>query len=431
MVQVVPPVGWKHDSSLDVVPVALSIAPSKKISASDSAVGNPVTTNVPATGAAAKMKAASVVPPALPSRPALPQTGAVAASVAGAAVVSQPQIPIAAPRPQLPAQPPAPAAGAPATANLPARTLSFGSVPLSFGAMIAARIQQDAILLSGGLVGGILLGATVWLVLWSQTPTVQTVAETVPRAESVPVRSPVAAAPEAAGATASEQTGPSAVEAQVTEPRSPPEASAAPAESAPQEGASAAAVREAEEERKTVADVLPPPAVAPKEHKESTGPAIKLDPAPAVGAAAVGALADSPAGPATAADEAVENPKDVVPNRGGVSGASGNPANASRLLSSAQIEERLAGALPAVNFVKVPLAQFLEFIGDFTNLSITIDARALESLNQGRQTPVSVKLSDTTAGDALRTALAKLALTCSARDGKVVIMLAKDKPAAR
>ena len=38
---------------------------------------------------------------------------------------------------------------------------------------------------------------------------------------------------------------------------------------------------------------------------------------------------------------------------------------------------------------------------------------------------MSVKLTDTTAGEALRAAVAKLGLTCAARDGKLVVTVDK------
>ncbi len=82
--------------------------------------------------------------------------------------------------------------------------------------------------------------------------------------------------------------------------------------------------------------------------------------------------------------------------------------------------------MPTVSFVKVPLAQFVDFIADLTNLTITFDERAIKSLDKGRLTPVTVKLVDTTAGDALRSAVAKLGLSYAARDGKIVISLAKE-----
>ena len=168
-------------------------------------------------------------------------------------------------------------------------------------------------------------------------------------------------------------------------------------------------------------------------HSEPTGPAIKLDPVPATDAHGATVNSDSPAAPATSTEDAsaADNPTNVRPSRGTSSASKGNPANAPPVLSQAQVEERLAGALPAVTFVKVPLSQFLEFIGDLTTVPITIDERALATLGKGRQTPVSVKLSDTTAGDALRTAVAKLGLAYAVRDGRVVITVAKDKPTAK
>jgi type II secretory pathway component GspD/PulD (secretin) len=92
-----------------------------------------------------------------------------------------------------------------------------------------------------------------------------------------------------------------------------------------------------------------------------------------------------------------------------------------RALTSDEIDERLSGPLPKVRFVKVPLAQFIEFINDFSGLTIVIDERALAKVSKNRETLVTVKLADTTARDALRSAVNSLGLTCVVRDGQLIV----------
>jgi len=79
-------------------------------------------------------------------------------------------------------------------------------------------------------------------------------------------------------------------------------------------------------------------------------------------------------------------------------------------------------SLPSVQFTKVPLVQFTDFIAELTELPITLDGDALADVGRSRQTPVTVKLYNTTAADALRAALKSLGLACSVRDdGQIVI----------
>ena len=67
----------------------------------------------------------------------------------------------------------------------------------------------------------------------------------------------------------------------------------------------------------------------------------------------------------------------------------------------------------------------MQFVAEFTSLPIVIDDASLKSLRMSRQTQVTVRLSDTTAGDALSSALDPLGLTSELVDGKLVIRAAK------
>jgi hypothetical protein len=324
----------------------------------------------------------------------------------------------------------------PVTAPLPVKTVLATApslaAPLGFGSAAVARIKQDWMLLGGALAGGVLLGAAIWLAVWSRTTTVQVADHDALAADAALAQAPVTAAREVADRQQVEERSTSPAE-EVTE-RQPltgaietPDA-AAHAEAPLPQPAPQRAVSDLPLDHQG-ADGSSTSTLAPR--RQPTPSAIKLDPIVAAGDAVAEGDSDSPSQPATAADDApaIDNP----PGGAKPSASAGNPAAARprRSLSQAEIDERLAGALPTVQFVKVPLAQFVEFIADFTNLPITIDERALEAIGKKRETPVTVKLTDTTAGDALRTALTKLGLTCATRDGKLVVTAAKERPSAK
>ena len=137
MVQVVPPVGWKRAGSGDRSQGALAVvpqAPQPPAPASEL----PAAEELPVSRAPAKKVAAAAIPPALPRQPASPP--------ATAAATSNP---------------------APATAAAAAVSAAAGR---RFFAMAAARAKRDWILLSGGLLGGVVLGVAIWLVVAVQTP---------------------------------------------------------------------------------------------------------------------------------------------------------------------------------------------------------------------------------------------------------------------
>jgi hypothetical protein len=416
MVQVVPPVGWKRDSSTDVVPTK---TPTLPISASDSTVVKPAPP--------VKSKAVSA-PPALPQQPAVSQRPAAqrqsAASPTAAwapdaptkkapAKVSPAKAVAAAVSPALAAPAPTPTVTAPTIAAASATV-----VPASRWLSTVARARQDWILWGSGLTAGAVLGTTVWIVLAATGPGDQTVAENAPRVESVAVQS-------APPVSVNESAPVSAAAIVTNESQAPvePVVEPTPADMAREESATPPAEATAKtDDSEPKSDPAPPSAPEKK-----AAPSIKLDPLPP--AASVSAADSQPSGPPSASAEEVTLDEGAAaePRRPASSAGATSPAN--RVLSQAEIEERLASALPTVSFVKVPLAQFVDFIADLTNLTITFDERAIKSLDKGRLTPVTVKLVDTTPGDALRSAIVKLGLSYSAHDGRVVISHVKDKPA--
>ncbi len=100
------------------------------------------------------------------------------------------------------------------------------------------------------------------------------------------------------------------------------------------------------------------------------------------------------------------------------------------MLSKSEIDERLSTSISSVQFVNVPLSQFVGFVADLANLPIVIDDAGLARAGKARATKVTVKLTAVTARDALDAALASLDLTCVVREGKLVVTATKDRPSA-
>jgi hypothetical protein len=405
MVQVVPPLGWKR--SAEGAPLVEPLISAPQIAPQIA----------PRTPASTKTKAAAALPPALPRRPAPPQPApvsnvAIDDTVADSATASAASLPSAAS-----VAPPAIVAPlSPPLASVAQRGAGVWSA-------LVDRAKQDGMLLGGGLLGGIVLGSGIWLVLATQAPSVPIVVDE-------PGSNPVSLVAKA------EATEPAAVPP--IENASPP-----PAESLAQPPGD----REAIETAETPAVPASPPAVdaptaepapAPTSVEtapaaadtETRGPTIKLDPAPtAPGDATTREPDRQPT--AIQADEVSGEAADAASEPLEAPAADDESAGlARRVLSAEEIDERLSQALPRVDFDKVPLARFVDFIGDFTSLPIVIDDDALAKIGKGRQNPLTLKLVDTTAGEALRAAVSKLGLTCAMREGKVVVTAAgKPRPA--
>lgn len=171
-----------------------------------------------------------------------------------------------------------------------------------------------------------------------------------------------------------------------------------------------------------------PATAAPAAAGDPARPSLKLEPSavPAPAGSPEDAIADELL-PASAGDTA---PAAEAPDKPAADGAAPDAASASnaapdaRVLSSETVDKRLAMVLGEVKFVGVPLAQFVNFISDATVLPITIDDAALTKAGKKRSLPVSVHLNDTTAGDALRAALAPLGLTYEVRGRRLMIVVA-------
>jgi hypothetical protein len=287
-----------------------------------------------------------------------------------------------------------------------------------------ARVKQDWLLLSGGLGGGVLLGTAIWLAIGAQAPPVQIVAEATLRSTATLPAENAAGPSDPAAPPTTQQPAPAAVEPASTKlsSSSTPPASVEPGEEPTADEPTQPVLASSDEPEQAVAEST---AVAGSADARSpSGPAIKLDPLPPSRPDA--ADTDPELDPRSAADGDPPAEADPMPREASL--ANHESAGLSRrLLSPPEIEARLSRVMTTVDFRKVPLAQFAQFIGDFTGLSVVIDQAALEKIGKSRRTPVTVKLAGATASDALRKAVTPLGLSCAVREGNIVITAATDR----
>jgi hypothetical protein len=371
MVQVVPPVGWKRPGSGDSSPGELAA-----VSAAASQPAAPVS-EPPAKKVAAATAAA--VPPALPPRPAPP----------------------------------------PATAVTPAAPEAASTL---FSA-VAGWAKRDWPVLSSGLAGGVVLGAAVWLVVAMQSTAPVVVAERAAAdASPADAASTEQTSPPAAAAPAAKKSQLADVAVPADEPRDEPQVVAeatVPPEPGNAKSATPAVPKDAQPQAAQVAPNESAEAAAAPEHGRSlklepirsSGPPLELSaavPSAAVPSAANTTPEELVGADPEAVDDAGQSPESESP---------GNPAPFSR----EQIDERLAVSLASVEFAEVPLAQFAAFIADVSGVPVTLDEGALAKAGQGGKTPISVKLSGTTAGEALRAAAKGAGLSIAVQDGRIVV----------
>jgi hypothetical protein len=427
MVHVVPPPGW-NSTTVEVAPT-------------DPAVWPPMHVAAAPASPPAKAKAAAVIPPALPPRPAPAQPAAVAAAqisappvVAATKVVAGPPLlaqATSAAAPPISTAGPPPVPSMAATADVAAKSLAGAKVAAPRWAALTNWARQEWKFLAGGLGAGVALGGTVWLILALQAPK-------VPPADELSMDVPTGAA------TATEAAPPSnSGVGQTPAPKVPVEAVV---ESAVAKEEARAAADRPDQPRNSIdpsptanqstdeeETALSPPAVSPPEETgdkkppvaSAPRPTIKLDPAPAEVAestapteAAAESIIDS-----GAADDSAETPSEA-------SAPADSPGAERPAITAAEVADRLSRALPSAQFTKVPLFQFVDFIAEFTSLPIQLDEPALKRVGKSRQSTVTVKLNQTTAGDALRAALSELGLVTSLREGVVVVTAAPNAKAA-
>lgn len=362
MVHVVPPVGWKGpgsgDSSPGEVPAAVSAAAEPAAPPSEPRPVKPAIRKV----------AAAAIPPALPPR-----------------------------------SPPV-----------------FADAAPTLFAMAVARAQRDWILLSSGLLGGVALGAAVWLVVAMQSP--------APVVADAPLgdASSVEQAPEPTegpGAKNSQSLGP---------PAEAPRQAASAATAAMQVSTESAAATSTRAAPEAADPPSPAPAAAeqaPDAQPRKPGPSLKLEPIRSplklAGGAAGPADSDAHLTPESASSPGTS--AEPVPLDGEPADAAGirDAALEPSPLKREEIDERLSISLAQVEFTDVSLAQFAAFIADVASVPVRLDEAALAKSGKGGRTPITVKLSDTTPGEALRAAVERIGLSVTLGDGQIVVTAAK------
>ena len=90
----------------------------------------------------------------------------------------------------------------------------------------------------------------------------------------------------------------------------------------------------------------------------------------------------------------------------------------------AAIEMRLEERLPPIDFPKATLREFVEFISEFSTVTIVFDGESLSKAGKGPMTTISVRLKNATVSEALATALGRHGLVATPRAGKLVITAA-------
>ena len=442
MVQIVPPVGWQRKETSDSTVAAprtsagdTTAVPAKAQSLSKSAsLAKPLPTSktpapsktpppmpahstpnssVAGHSAIQPRKVAAVIPPALPPRHTPP---AGASSGAGSSITLDGLAPTGAAAASIsPAPPPGSQTATDVTAAAVAsEPILAEAAPTTSWAGAVDRVKADWPMLAGGLASGLLVGAVLWWALVPASGPATDVAaiETI-EADDATVETVVAKAAPPPAESAPTETTPDESD-KVTAP-------AAEAETVAKEAEAESTV--AQESPPAPTEALPDPVTAPAQPAADAAapqPGIKLDPA---ATPAPPAPEKEPAGPDAEPSAADDGPNPEASAATPAPATSGSPGDAGAVhrLSAAEVDQRLAIELPKVKFRKVPLAQFVDFIGELAALPIAIDDEGLARAGHKRSVAVTVELSDTTARDALRAAVKPLGLTCIVRGGRLIV----------
>ncbi len=85
------------------------------------------------------------------------------------------------------------------------------------------------------------------------------------------------------------------------------------------------------------------------------------------------------------------------------------------------VAARLQTRIPAIDFRETELADFLEFLSQFSGVRITLDVEALSEAGLTPDTKISVRQGDTTMGAVLEAALADVGLTFIVEKGQLLV----------
>jgi len=128
--------------------------------------------------------------------------------------------------------------------------------------------------------------------------------------------------------------------------------------------------------------------------------------------ASFGAMLDEPG----AADTPAAKGALVVPGVAAGGGGLARPAP-----RAVDVKQRLSDRFKRIEFDETPLADFLDFITDYSTIPITLDPDVLPWLELSPTTPVNVSLGDVTVATALESALKPLKLSYQATDGQLLV----------
>ncbi len=85
------------------------------------------------------------------------------------------------------------------------------------------------------------------------------------------------------------------------------------------------------------------------------------------------------------------------------------------------VEARLAEPVHEIDFARMPLVDFLDFLSQMSTIPMTLDPEAVAFVRTTPMTPVSIRQRDTTIGKILSAALAPRALGYVIRDGNLLV----------
>ena len=279
----------------------------------------------------------------------------------------------------------------------------------------ASANPRDWTLIAAGIGGGVLLGALGWLVIWLASPEEVAVAATSAPTASTPAQVvALRESPAAVAMTPAPTEDPPA-------PEAPPQPAAtdalvteSPAASNPDAGT-------------PVSDV--PPAVAPDAAPDAEQPSaaadarpeLKLDPvAPQLAEPTDADPATDSLGEAVAADEAPSDNSEPAAddNLSAVDETSpGEPAP----LPVEEIQSRLSVPLARVDFSAVPLGHLAAFLSDVSGARVVIDEPSMARSGKSRKTPVTIKLSGSTALAMLEAAAEQAGLDYRIEPGRITL----------
>ncbi|HVU86347.1 MAG TPA: hypothetical protein VHD36_03435 [Pirellulales bacterium] len=450
MVHVVAPAGWTPPSTDTINKIA-----------AESTSGNTVSITRPVMPQGSAPAAASAAP-SKPTRPtqsepakepaAAPKTDAAASTTdkasaqratnskqpaTAAATATQGAATVATPAPTVAATPPA-------TSSAVGIAAAAAPEGPSFASRVLAAISEHRLVLLTAPVVLLVLALFAWILF-------------PPNGESA---DNLASAPQITAAPAGDVQTPTGVPpaTDVDRPRTPDGDTAPPtvADDGSQTPGSAApgvlgdvAARRSEEAPPNLADLAndaadegnPPQPIA--EEPDIAAPDMPADDAPPVAnrgkapAAGPGNLTRpivpfgaAPAGdalpPATADAAVPDAPEAQAP----ADDADGDMVVGHESMPPVDVAARLDDPLPAVQFKRIALADYCDFLSRLSTIPITLDIDALAIVNVRPGDQISVALEDTTVGDALTEVLAKRGLMFLV-DGQQLVVTSPDRKAAK